>query len=70
MNYELAGKKVNKGTAKSAKEYSVKNIETKVLVITLIKRHKFGLSAALNVIFIVYLFLPFLPGEIANLLGL
>ena len=69
MTYEKTGNKVNKDTARNADEYTIKSISTKTILATLIKRHKFGLSVALNIVFVVYFFMPFLPGEIVDILS-
>lgn len=68
MTYEKTGKKVNKDTAKNAQEYTLKGVETKTMLWHIVKKHKFGLSVALNIVFAIYFFLPFLPGEIIALI--
>lgn len=67
MQYEKTGKKVNQQTAKNAQVYSLGSIDTKTILKTLARRHKFALSVALNIVFAIYFFLPFLPGEIVSL---
>lgn len=69
MQYEKAGSKVNKDTAKNARDYSLNAFDSKDMVLALVKRHKFGLSVTLNVVFAVYFFLPFLPRELFNLIS-
>lgn len=69
MKYEQTGSKVNKDTAKNAKEYTLSGLDSKTILIALLKRHKFGLSVTLNVVFAIYFFVPFLPAEIANLIS-
>jgi hypothetical protein len=69
MEYEKTGKKRNKDTGKNAAESALRGVDTKAMLWFMFKKHKFGLSVALNIVFAVFFFLPFLPGEIADLLS-
>ena len=67
--YEETGKKINKNTGKNAQDYDLRNVSVKAMLLHIAKRHKFALVVTYAVILTIYLFLPFLPGEIMSLLG-
>ena len=69
MNYETTGKKVNKSTAKHAKENELRGISFTDILWVKSKQHKFALSVTLNIVFAVFFFLPFLPGEIIDFIS-
>lgn len=59
-------KSKNSDVIEGATEFSLKDFETNRIITFLVKKHKFGLSVALNVVLAVYLVVPFLPGEVIN----
>lgn len=69
MNYETTGKKVNKSTAKHATEHELRRISFTDILWVKSKQHKFALSVTLNIVFAVFFFLPFLPGEIIDFIS-
>lgn len=59
MNYEATGKKVNKDTGKSAREYALKNVSTSTMLWAIVKRHKFALVSTYAIVLtIMYVFPP------------
>ena len=69
MQYKETGKKVNKDTAKNSQDYELRGISLKRMVYVKSRQHKFALVVTYSVLLTIYLFLPFLPGELMSLLG-
>jgi len=69
MHYETTGNKVNKSTAKHAKENELRGISFTDILWVKSKQHKFGLSVTLNIVFGVFFFIPWLPSEIIHLIS-
>lgn len=67
MEYEETKDKKTKDTLRNVSMSAVKGIETKYILLALMKRHKFGLVSTYAIVLTVILFLPFLPGEIIDL---
>lgn len=67
MTYEKSGKKVNKDTAKNAKDYELKGIDTSQILWHIVKRHKFGLVSTYAIIMTVMYIFPAAPAVIADL---
>ena len=67
MKYETTGKKTNKDTAKNAEEYEIRKMSLTKMLWVKTRQHKYALSVTLNIIFAIYFFLPFLPGEIVSI---
>ena len=69
MQYKETGKKINKDTGKNSQDYELRGISLKRILYVKSKQHKFALVSIYAVALTVYLFLPFLPGELMSLLG-
>jgi len=67
MEYIKTGKK--KITKDASDEHTLKGVSTSKMLWVAVRRHKFGLVATYAVVLTVFYFVPFVPGEIVNLVS-
>jgi len=68
MQYEKTGQKMNKNTGRNAVNNSLKNVDTSIILMHLLKKHKFSLLVAYSLIITAVYIFPPLPDLIMSII--